>query len=68
MLTAPLGGVTRCACGSKYWDGTVCASCGERWSPWRSCAACGDPDPEYHDPTVADGAALCDECYLDLRG
>lgn len=31
----PLEGVTRCACGCKYWDGTTCHSCGERWKPRR---------------------------------
>lgn len=29
----PTEGVTRCDCGSKYWDGNVCHSCGERYSP-----------------------------------
>ena len=30
-LTAPQEGITRCWCGSKYWDGETCHSCGEKW-------------------------------------
>ena len=30
-LQHPEEGCTRCACGSKYWDGDTCASCGEKW-------------------------------------
>lgn len=33
-MIAPTEGVTRCSCGSKYWDDATCASCGERWTPW----------------------------------
>jgi hypothetical protein len=25
----PVEGLTRCSCGSKYWDADVCHSCGE---------------------------------------
>jgi len=28
---APVEGVTRCECGSKYWDGMLCHSCREEW-------------------------------------
>jgi hypothetical protein len=27
----PTEGVTRCACGAKYWDGDKCASCGDKY-------------------------------------
>lgn len=29
----PTEGVTRCDCGSKYWDENVCHSCGEKYRP-----------------------------------
>jgi hypothetical protein len=63
----PREGVDRCYCGAKYWDGTVCHSCGHRWKPWHSCAVCGEADPDFHDPTVHGGQALCEDCYLELR-
>jgi hypothetical protein len=28
---SPTEGIDRCACGSKYWDGSLCASCGEKF-------------------------------------
>jgi len=28
-MTTPTEGLTTCYCGSKYWDGNICASCGE---------------------------------------
>lgn len=63
----PREGIDRCYCGAKYWDGTTCHSCGHAWKPWHSCAGCGEADPAFHDPTVADGAMLCEACYLDAR-
>lgn len=29
--TAPIEGLTRCECGSKYWDGNRCHSCGDKY-------------------------------------
>lgn len=26
--------LTRCHCGSKYWDGLTCHSCKETFKPW----------------------------------
>lgn len=63
----PREGVDRCHCGAKYWDGDLCHSCGGRWRPWHNCAVCGEPDPEFHDDTVLDGAVLCEDCYLEAR-
>jgi hypothetical protein len=30
---SPTEGIDRCACGSKYWDGSLCDSCGEKFRP-----------------------------------
>lgn len=31
----------------------------------RTCTACDEPYGDFHDDTVADGAWLCEVCYLD---
>jgi hypothetical protein len=44
LRRGPVEGVTRCGCGSKYWDDRACHSCGTAYDPARtyegSAAAC----------------------------
>ncbi len=37
----PVEGVTRCECGSKYWDAETCHSCGRVYHP----TVCPDTEP-----------------------
>lgn len=54
---APAEGLSRCGCGSKYWDANICHSCGEPFRLPTNVDDFGNPYSVEGNTTLAEDAA-----------
>jgi hypothetical protein len=67
--TGPTEGITRCACGSKYWDGNTCHSCGAPYAPTSYMGDAADVASVHDSPAwVAWDRTEDDSCQRSTTG